>query len=200
MRVAEVVRATIRKADRAPVRPCGRQERPQAEDVHGHAAARTRLRQAPSPQATNDRRRVRHRRRGRVDRARARPPRCHTAPTRQQFDREDPRASADRERRAQARSQAPPDQEPEADGSHHRRRAANARPSRGSSRTPSVLQPRLDAVEGPVGYCRMFTARATIRPIVTSDTSDWIPMMLLAVGESGMVSVGLNAKALVSET
>jgi hypothetical protein len=49
------------------------------------------------------------------------------------------------------------------------------------------------------GYCRMFTARETIRPIVTSETSDWIPMMLLAIGDSGIVSVGLNARALVSE-
>jgi hypothetical protein len=46
----------------------------------------------------------------------------------------------------------------------------------------------------------MFTARATTSPIVTSDTSDWIPMMLFAVGESGIVSVGLNARALVRET
>jgi hypothetical protein len=35
----------------------------------------------------------------------------------------------------------------------------------------------------------MFTARATTRPLVTSETSDWTPMMLLAVGESGIVSV-----------
>lgn len=41
----------------------------------------------------------------------------------------------------------------------------------------------------------MFTARETIRPIVTSETSDWIPMMLLAIGDSGIVSVGLNARA-----
>ncbi len=46
----------------------------------------------------------------------------------------------------------------------------------------------------------MFTARETIRPIVTSETSDWTPMMLLAVAVSGIVSVGEKAVALVSET
>jgi len=49
-------------------------------------------------------------------------------------------------------------------------------------------------------YWRMFTARETTRPIVTSDTSDWAPMMLFAVGVSGNASVGLNAVALVSDT
>jgi hypothetical protein len=48
-------------------------------------------------------------------------------------------------------------------------------------------------------YWRMLTARATIRPIVTSETSDWRPITLFAVGESGIVSVGLKAAALVSE-
>ena len=38
-----------------------------------------------------------------------------------------------------------------------------------------------------------------IRPIVTSETSDWIPMMLFAIGVSGIVSVGLSASALVSD-
>ena len=47
---------------------------------------------------------------------------------------------------------------------------------------------------------RMLTARETIRPIVTSETSDWTPMMLLAMGVSGIVSVGEKAVALVSET
>ena len=46
----------------------------------------------------------------------------------------------------------------------------------------------------------MFTARETISPIVTSETSDWTPMMVLAIGVSGIVSVGENAVALVSET
>ena len=46
----------------------------------------------------------------------------------------------------------------------------------------------------------MFTARETISPIVTSETSDWMPMTLLAIGVSGIVSVGEKAVALVSET
>ena len=46
----------------------------------------------------------------------------------------------------------------------------------------------------------MLTARETIRPIVTSETSDWMPMTLFAIGVSGIVSVGENAVALVSET
>ena len=35
----------------------------------------------------------------------------------------------------------------------------------------------------------MFTARETIRPIVTSDTSDWIPMIDFAIGDSGAYSI-----------
>ena len=46
----------------------------------------------------------------------------------------------------------------------------------------------------------MLTARETISPIVTSETIDWTPMMLLAIGVRGMVSVGENAVAFVSET
>jgi hypothetical protein len=49
------------------------------------------------------------------------------------------------------------------------------------------------------GYCRMFTARAITRPTVTSETSDCSPMVLFAAGESGDVSVGLNAVAFVSD-
>ena len=44
----------------------------------------------------------------------------------------------------------------------------------------------------------MFTARETISPIVTSDTSDCTPMMIFAVGVSGIVSVGEKAVAFVS--
>ena len=47
---------------------------------------------------------------------------------------------------------------------------------------------------------RMFTARETISPIVTSETSDWTPMIVLAIGVSGIVSVGEKAVALVSDT
>jgi hypothetical protein len=45
----------------------------------------------------------------------------------------------------------------------------------------------------------MFTARATTRPTVTSATSDWAPMSHFADGVSGIVSVGLNAVAFVSD-
>ncbi len=46
----------------------------------------------------------------------------------------------------------------------------------------------------------MFTARETISPIVTSETTDCRPMIVLAIGVSGIVSVGENAVALVSDT
>ncbi len=49
-------------------------------------------------------------------------------------------------------------------------------------------------------HCRMLTARETMRPIVTSETSDWMPISPLARRLSGIVSVGLNAVAFVSET
>jgi hypothetical protein len=47
---------------------------------------------------------------------------------------------------------------------------------------------------------RMLTARETIRPIVSSETTDWTPMITLAIGVSGIVSVGENAVLLVSDT
>ena len=47
---------------------------------------------------------------------------------------------------------------------------------------------------------RMFTARATTSPIVTSDTIACAPISAFAVCVSGIVSVGLNAVALVSDT
>ena len=47
---------------------------------------------------------------------------------------------------------------------------------------------------------RMLTARATTSPTVTNDTSDCAPISHFAVGVSGIVSVGLNAVAFVSET
>ncbi len=46
---------------------------------------------------------------------------------------------------------------------------------------------------------RMFTARATTSPTVSRAATDWMPMTILAVWVSGIVSVGLNAVALVSE-
>ena len=46
---------------------------------------------------------------------------------------------------------------------------------------------------------RMFTALATTRPIVTSAVSDWAAISDLAIGVNGIVSVGLNAVALVND-
>ncbi len=46
----------------------------------------------------------------------------------------------------------------------------------------------------------MFTARATTSPIVTSDTNACAPISAFAVCVSGIVSVGLNAVALVNDT
>jgi hypothetical protein len=48
-------------------------------------------------------------------------------------------------------------------------------------------------------YCRMLTARATTSPIVTRAVSDWAAISSFARGVSGIVSVGLNAVALVNE-
>jgi hypothetical protein len=46
----------------------------------------------------------------------------------------------------------------------------------------------------------VLTARATTRPSVSSEASDCTPMRLLAVAVRGIVSVGLNGVALVSDT
>ena len=46
----------------------------------------------------------------------------------------------------------------------------------------------------------MFTARATMMPTVISDATAWTPISSLTRAVSGMVSVGLNAVWLVSET
>lgn len=46
---------------------------------------------------------------------------------------------------------------------------------------------------------RMLTALATTSPIVTSAVNDWPAMRALAIGVSGMVSVGLKAVALVND-
>ena len=46
----------------------------------------------------------------------------------------------------------------------------------------------------------MFTARETINPIVTSDTVACTPITIFAILLSGIVSVGENAVALVSDT
>jgi hypothetical protein len=45
----------------------------------------------------------------------------------------------------------------------------------------------------------MLTAREITRATVNSDASDWTIISSLAHGVSGMVSVGLNAVALVNE-
>src|SRR5436305_12845424 len=47
--------------------------------------------------------------------------------------------------------------------------------------------------------CRMLTARATASATVTNEASDCRLISHLAVAVSGIVSVGLNAVALVSE-
>ncbi len=65
------------------------------------------------------------------------------------------------------------------DGDEHRR----------LRRTPSRSPPQ-----------RMFTARATTSAIVTSEISDCRLITSFASTESGCVSVGLSAVALVSET
>jgi len=46
----------------------------------------------------------------------------------------------------------------------------------------------------------MFTARETTSPIVTSETTDCTPITHLAIGVSGIVSVGEKAVAFVSDT
>ncbi len=46
----------------------------------------------------------------------------------------------------------------------------------------------------------MFTARETINPIVTIETSDCRPITPLALVLRGIVSVGENAAAFVSDT
>ena len=46
----------------------------------------------------------------------------------------------------------------------------------------------------------MFTARATTRPIVTSETKDWTSIRSFAICVSGIASVGLNAVAFVNDT
>ena len=61
-----------------------------------------------------------------------------------------------------------------------------------------ALEPSL--ARGLAHAQRMLTARETIRPIVTSETSDCRPITPLAFGVSGIVSVGENAVAFVSDT
>ncbi len=46
----------------------------------------------------------------------------------------------------------------------------------------------------------MLTARATTSPIVSSDTSACIAISSFAALDNGIVSVGLNAVALVNDT
>ena len=43
-------------------------------------------------------------------------------------------------------------------------------------------------------------ARAKTRPTVMSETADWVSMSIFAQRDSGMVSVGENAVALVKDT
>ena len=51
----------------------------------------------------------------------------------------------------------------------------------------------------PTTYSTLI-ARANMSPIVTSDTSDWTPITLLAIALRGIVSVGEKAVAFVSDT
>lgn len=69
-------------------------------------------------------------------------------------------------------------------------------PARGSIRHFSADRLLAQAA----AHCKIFTARETIRPSVTNETSDWIPITIFARGDSGIVSVGLNAVAFVSDT
>ena len=48
-------------------------------------------------------------------------------------------------------------------------------------------------------YLRMLTARATTRATVTTETAAWAVMAIFAHRDSGIVSVGLNAVALVKD-
>src|SRR5207302_8617945 len=80
---------------------------------------------------------------------------------------------------------------------------------RGSDRNQSLTQAR-DLAERCACSVRggrrerrpqsTLTARATISPIVTTETSDCTPISTLDMGESGIVSVGEKAVALVSDT
>jgi hypothetical protein len=47
---------------------------------------------------------------------------------------------------------------------------------------------------------RMLTARATTSPMVSSEARAWIVISTLAIRDRGIVSVGLNAVALVKDT
>ncbi len=68
---------------------------------------------------------------------------------------------------------------------------------RGACGVPFIVQ-RWPA--GDVGQLRMLTAREPTMAIVVSDTRPWADMIILALTVRGMVSVGLNAVELVSDT
>ena len=85
------------------------------------------------------------------------------------------------------------------EGRIHRQDSADVRGARGTQPADGDRAVH-GAVPAPLTAYRMFTARETISPIVTSETSDCAPITLFAIGVSGIVSVGENAVALVSET
>jgi hypothetical protein len=87
----------------------------------------------------------------------------------------------------------------EAAGVRDVRKAVIGRMGPGSrGRGPRGLAP---ATVAPAGcYARMLTARDTMSPIVTSETRACTPIVPLAGGDRGIVSVGEKAVALVSET
>ena len=60
---------------------------------------------------------------------------------------------------------------------------------------PSDVKPRSAAER----YLRMLTARATTRATATIETAAWAAMPIFAHRDSGIVSVGLNAVALVND-
>ena len=49
-------------------------------------------------------------------------------------------------------------------------------------------------------YFKMLTARATTKAMVSRATADWSSMSIFAHRDSGIVSVGLKATALVNDT
>lgn len=51
---------------------------------------------------------------------------------------------------------------------------------------------------GPSVYVRTLTARAITSPMMTSEVTDWRPIVSLAQWARGITSVGLNANAFVS--
>ena len=99
-------------------------------------------------------------------------------------------------------------------------RAANRRSSSHGVKTSPPSMPILQSIVGPprsvayVGlrcfacvagqtaprYFKMLTARATTKAMVSRATADWSSMSIFAHRDSGIVSVGLKATALVNDT